>query len=51
MRGAGENGRKYMPEFMKPKALRCSMKGHPWAWRLPGRPELTQPINMSWPTF
>jgi hypothetical protein len=21
MRGAGENGRKYMPEFMKPKAL------------------------------
>lgn len=29
------SGRRFMPEFMKPKTMRCSTIGAPWEWRSP----------------
>lgn len=29
---------RFIPEFMKPKALRGTQLGHPWEWRVPCTP-------------
>lgn len=29
----GGGGRRFIPEFLKPKSMRCSMLGAPWEWR------------------
>ncbi|GMH39238.1 hypothetical protein BSKO_07136 [Bryopsis sp. KO-2023] len=30
----GKSGQRFIPEFLKPKSMRCSQNGHPWEWRV-----------------